>query len=217
MNLIKKMEELIKEKLNENVEFDKILSLNILYLKYKMILETKDYGSLYVLKYFCYDRCYDHEIKQINEHYNIDILVNNPFKSQVLDELNSSNLIDISSFNNNKGDICISTSGINYLKKYYNIDSENLFTNMVVFNTINITNINITNTINNITNGLSDDDRDFFISILKDFGKNKDSKSFVEKLKEFSKKVGEDVLINVISNMFNPENISKILDNLPNF
>lgn len=54
MNLIKKMEELIKEKLNENVEFDKILSLNILYLKYKMILETKDYGSLYVLKYFCY-------------------------------------------------------------------------------------------------------------------------------------------------------------------
>lgn len=131
-----------------------------------------------------------------------------------MDELNSSNLIDISSFDNNKGDICISTSGINYLKKYYNIDSDNLFTNMVVFNTINITNINITNTINNITNGLSDDDREFFISILKDFGKNKDSKSFVEKLKEFSKKVGEDVLINVISNMFNPENISKILDNL---
>ena len=208
------MEELIKEKLSENIEFDKILSLNILYLKYRMILETKDYDSLYVLKYFCYDRCYDHEIKQINEHYNIDISVNNPFKSQVLDELNSSNLIDISSFDNNKGDICISTSGINYLKKYYNIDSDNLFTNMVVFNTINITNINITNTINNITNGLSDDDREFFISILKDFGKNKDSKSFVEKLKEFSKKVGEDVLINVISNMFNPENISKILDNL---
>lgn len=182
------MEELIKEKLSENIEFDKILSLNILYLKYRMILETKDYDSLYVLKYFCYDICYDHEIKQINEHYNIDISVNNPFKSQVLDELNSSNLIDISSFDNNKGDIYISTSGINYLKKYYNIDSDNLFTNMVVFNTINITNINITNTINNITNGLSDDDREFFISILKDFGKNKDSKSFVEKLKEFSKR-----------------------------
>lgn len=208
------MEELIKNKLSENIEFDKILSLNILYLKYRMILETKEYDSLYVLKYFCYDRCYDHEIKKINEHYNIDISVNNPFKSQVLDELNSSNLIDISSLDNNKGDICISTSGINYLKKYYNIDSDNLFRNMVVFNTINITNINITNTINNITNGLSDDDREFFISILKDFGKNKDSKSFVEKLKEFSKKVGEDVLINVISNMFNPENISKILDNL---
>ena len=57
------MEELIKEKLNENIEFDKILSLNILYLKYKMILETKDYGSLYVLKYFCYDRCYDTPVR----------------------------------------------------------------------------------------------------------------------------------------------------------
>ena len=73
------------------------------------------------MKYFFYDRCYDHEIKQINKHYNIDISINNPFKSQVLDELNSSNLIDISSFDNNKGDICISKYGIDYLKKYYNI------------------------------------------------------------------------------------------------
>lgn len=209
------MKAIIKEKLSENNELDKILSLNILYLKYKKVLETEDYSSLYVLKYFCYDHCFSEELKKINEHFKIEISVENPFKPIVLDELKNEYLIEFSTYANNKGDVCISNEGINYLKKYYKINDEGLsFTNMIVYNTINITNINITNTINNITNGLSDDDKDFFISILKEYSDKKDKKSFIEKLSNFSKKVGEEIFINVISNIFNPENISKILENI---
>ena len=209
------MEDIVKKKLSENNELDKILSLNILYLKYKKVLETEDYRSLYVLKYLCYNHCFGEELKKINEHFKIEISVENPFNPIVLDELKNIRLIEFSTYANNKGDVCISNEGINYLKKYYKINDEGLsFTNMIVYNTINITNINITNTINNITNRLSDDDKDFFISILKEYSYKKDKNSFIEKLSNFSKRVGEEIFINVISNIFNPENISKILENI---
>jgi len=140
------MKDIIKEKLSENNELDKILSLNILYLKHKMVLETEDYSSLYVLKYFCYDHCFSEELKKINEHFKIEISVENPFKPIVLDELKNEYLIEFSTYANNKGGVCISNEGINYLKKYYKINDEGLsFTNMIVYNTINIININISN------------------------------------------------------------------------
>lgn len=148
------MKDIVKEKLSENNELDKILSLNILYLKYKNVLETEDYRSLYVSKYLCYDRCFNEEVKKLNEHFKIEISVENPFKPIVLDELKNEYLIEFSTYASNKGHVCISSEGINYLKKYYKINDEGLsFTNMIVYNTINVTNINIANTINNITNG----------------------------------------------------------------
>ena len=115
------MEDLIKMKLSENNKLDKILSLNILYLKYKKVTESENYGSLYLYKYFCYNRCFNDEIKKLNEYFKIEISVENPFKTIVLDELKKEYLIEFSTYYNNKGDVCISNDGINYLKKYYKI------------------------------------------------------------------------------------------------
>ncbi len=187
------MNELVKEKLSEDYHSLEILSLNLLYLKYRKIQDTKKPYDIEYQKWFCYDHCYDNEIKEINAHYNSLIDVVNPFNSVVIDNLINKGLIDISKYDNCKYDISISKNGIDFLKSYYKIQGPDL-TQMIIYQSVNITNINISNTVNNITNGLNQSDKDFLIESLKEYGKGGNKNRFIDSLK----KLPSDILSKII-------------------
>lgn len=213
------MENKLKELLSYDNKEKKQVALNLLFLKYKMVCDNKEeeVNEIDYLSYFCVGRCYKQEIDKLENHFSIKIDVENPFTHEVIKSLEDDNLIKTSTYEGNKGNVKITVPyGVEYLRKFYSeieIDDEKL-TSTIVFNTVNNISIHIGDTINNITNGLSVEDKEFFISILKEYSENKDEKSFTSKLTAFSKRVGEGIFINIISNLFNPENLSKILEKI---
>ena len=163
-----KIESIIEQNLSKGGGIDKILSLNILYLKYIKVLEE---GGFENEKYFCYEY-FNEEIEKLNDYFKIEIL-ENPFRPIVIDELKNEYLIDFPTIDRIEG-IRISADGIYHLKKTYGIDSEPS-KNIITYNTI------IINTINNITNGIS---------------KEEDKKSFFKKVSNFLEKVGVEIASN---------------------
>lgn len=211
----------MKEKIHQLLiddSFDKKESaLNLLFLKYKMVCDIEDVDSVDYMSYFCIDICFDKEIEKLVDYYNIAINCENPFTHEVVKSLESDYLIDISSDNNNKGSVKIMVpNGVKYLReKYKSKNSTDIeLTNMVVYNTVNNITIHIGDTITNITQGMSKENKEEFIELLKDYSKDKDKESFIKKLGTFSGRVGEGVFIRVIANILNPTNLSTILTHI---
>ena len=212
------MKEKIKELLNEDSYEKKEFALSILFLKYKMVCESKESIEIIDFKsYFCIDDCYDEEIKKLEEHYSIEINHENPFTHEVVQLLRSDYLIDISASQNNMGNLKIAIpSGINYLREKYNSKKENdeELNNIIVYNIVKNINVHIGDTIINITKGMSKEEKSEFIELLHEYSKEKNKKSFLKKLTEFSGKVGEEIFVEVIANLLNPNNLSTILGNI---
>lgn len=212
------MKEKIKELLDNSINSEKELALGILFLKYKMVVDKNSTNSIDSLSFFCFDECYNNEIEKLEEYYSIKIDIDNPFIYEVIKSLEHDCLVEIcDNTSGNKGNPKISIpNGIKYLKDLYNLSNENdiKLSKTVVYNIVNNINIHIGDNINNITQGMSVDDKKEFVEILTEYSKKKDEKSFLKKLGEFSSRVGEGIFIRVVAKLLNPTNLFTILENI---
>lgn len=211
------MENKVKELLVNNNTHKKEIALNLLFLKYKMICNNKEnIAEIDYLSYFCINEkeCYDAEIEKLEKYFSIKINIENPFTHEVVKSLMKDTLIKESTSENNKGDFKITVPcGVEYLRSFYSeSETDEKLASTIVFNIVN--NINIGDTINNITQGMSFEDEKYFTDLLKEYSKEKNEKTFLSKLGKFSERVGEGVFIRVVAKLFDPTNLVSILSNI---
>lgn len=211
------MKEEIRTLLCETPEEKMKLGLELLFLKYKKVSkENDDPDKVEHYSFFCPEpRCFEQEKSSIEKFFGFTMGVENPFNHEVLKNLENDYLIEISDSDNNRGDVKINVpNGINKLRELYGISENSDLEVAVINHTINNISIHIGDTITNITQGLSDNEKKEFLTILQEYSTQKDKKSFAQKLKSFSTKVGESVFTEVVVQCLKPDNLAMILNGM---